>query len=124
MKKYCFSVIVLLLGVLLITGCGGKKEEKKEKEKTYDDIVADVLKTEGNIESVDNYFNGKEMKLLNDKINGRLNTAYYDFDKDGSVEFLISRVKDNSIELTLYDVVDGELKYSDSVTIFEDFLDL
>ena len=122
MKKIFKLLFVFVFAIFLFVGCGKEEKVKETKEIDYDSIVDKIEQDEPLIQSYDNYYNPRDFQVIVENVSGRLNTSYYDFDKDGDVEFLVSRVKDNSIVLTLYDVENEELKELDSIVLFDDYL--
>lgn len=118
MKRYFKLFIAVFLCTLLVTGCGKSDDTSNE----YDDILNELEKKEEKLTVTENYYNPKEYKLIKEKVNGYLSSVYYDFDKDGEEEFLIARVKDSGLVLSLYEYKEEVLKEYDNIVLFEDFL--
>lgn len=111
-----FSLILFVS--LLITGCGSN-----EKDSDIEKYVASIEESEVKITSTDNYYSPRAFSLIKNNDSGLLSVGYYDFDKDGEDELLVSRVKDDDLVLSLYNIENDELKEYDSIILYEDFLD-
>ena len=119
MKRYLKLFVMVLLCTLLVVGCGGKNDTSSE----FDDILTELEKQENKLTTSDNYYNPKDYEIIKDNINGYLSSVYYDFDKDSEKEFLIARVKDSNLVLSLYDYKDEVLKEYDSFVLLEGMMD-
>ncbi len=85
-------------------------------------MIEEFKKHEKLLSSSDNYYNPKDNKIINENVSLLLDVAYYDFNNDDEKELIASRVKDNSIILTMYKVDGDAFKEIDSITLFEDVL--
>lgn len=107
------------MAIFFVVGCGSKNEDASSLDKAIDKLS----KEDSKITSMEDYYNPKELRLSEEKVNGRLSIIYYDFDSDGEDEFLVSRVKNNDIVLSLYKYKNNELNETDSMVLFENYLD-
>lgn len=122
-RKILLFVLLLFVSVL-ITGCGEKENKEKEEQKLGPkEIISKIEEGKTKLSLVENYYNPKEHTFIKDSTDGIISTSYYDFDKDGDDEFLLSSVKDNNLVLTLYEVENEEIKEKDSIVIIEEVLD-
>lgn len=118
MKKVIISICILvLLGILIIILL------PKDNGIDYEKYVNEIKSKESSLQTVDNYYNPRDGIMLNEKVSGLLDVALYDFDNDEEKEILVTRVKENDIILSLYNVENNELKETDKIVLFEDFLD-
>ena len=117
MKKIMLSLLIILT-TFFVVGCNG------EKSVDIDKLVSNLEKIEGEyLSTTDNYYNPSSYSFVENKVTGLLNTAIYDFNNDGNFDVLLSKIENNDIVLKLYELDDDELKLSDSIVLFEDYLD-
>jgi hypothetical protein len=116
MKKIFKLFVLLLTFSLLLSGCG------KSNSIDANDLLTEFEKNEQKLISMDDYYSPKDNRLNEEVISGLLSSVYYDFDNDDEVEYLVARVKDNSLVLTLYELEEDVLKEYDSLILFNEYL--
>lgn len=116
MKKIKLSILLLTLSIFSLTGCGSNDVEKVDLKNLVDDYV----RKESILKENDNYFNPNEYSLLGDDISGIVSISMYDFDSDKEDEVIISRVNNNNINLTLYELEKDKLVEKDNYTLLND----
>ena len=120
MKKYIIAIIILcLLAItLLIVWLLPQKGTPK-----IDSLVKDLIDSEKELTSIDNYYNPKEYELIEEDTDGLISLSVYDFNGDSKEEVLVSRIKNNDLVLYLYAVADDKLEELDSILLIDGFLD-
>lgn len=118
MKRKIVLAVILLLTCGLV-GCSLNSDSDQKKINLID-LVNDLIKNEEVIKESDNYYNPKEYSLLKNNKEGIIAISIYDFDNDKEDEVIITREKDDNVELTLYELEDNKLTEKDKTKLLDD----